>query len=321
MYKIIYTGELEKVAGKAVFGATMKALLAEDKDVVYLDADLMNSVGTGGLETQFPDQAFDVGIQEANMAGLAGGLAAVGKKPYIHTFGCFASRRMFDQVFISIAYAQLNARVIGSDPGVTAAYNGGTHMPFEDICLYRAIPNATVIETTDAAMAGAILRQTKDRPGVTYIRLSRKNLPAIYEPGSTFEIGKGNVLRDGKDVAFIVAGLLVAEALKAAEELEKEGISAAVIDMFTIKPLDEALTLEYAKKTGAIVTGENGNIVGGLGAAVAGFLSGNRPTPVVRTGVQDRFGQVGAQNFLQEEYGLTAKVLIENAKKAIALKG
>ena len=194
-------------------------------------------------------------------------------------------------------------------------------MPFEDICLYRAIPNATVIETTDAAMAGAILRQTKDRPGVTYIRLSRKNLPAIYEPGSTFEIGKGNVLRDGKDVAFIVAGLLVAEALKAAEELEKEGISAAVIDMFTIKPLDEALTLEDAKKTGAIVTGENGNIVGGLGAAVAGFLSENRPTPVVRTGVQDRFGQVGAQNFLQEEYGLTAKVLIENAKKAIALKG
>ena len=148
MYKVIYTGELEKVAGKAVFGATMKALLAEDKDVVYLDADLMNSVGTGGLETQFPDQAFDVGIQEANMAGLAGGLAAVGKKPYIHTFGCFASRRMFDQVFISIAYAQLNARVIGSDPGVTAAYNGGTHMPFEDICLYRADRKSTRLNSS-----------------------------------------------------------------------------------------------------------------------------------------------------------------------------
>ena len=169
-------------------------------------------------------------------------------------------------------------------------------------------------------MASAILRQTKDRKGLTYIRLSRKNLPAVYEPGSTFEIGKGIVLRDGKDVAFIAAGLMVAEALKAAGELEKEGISAAVIDMFTIKPLDEALTLEYAKKTGAIVTGENGNIVGGLGAAVASFLSENYPVPVVRTGVHDRFGQVGSQDYLQEQYGLTAAVLVENAKKAIALK-
>lgn len=320
MYKVIYNGEMEKIAGKAVFGETMKALLAEDKDVVYLDADLMNSVGTAGLEVQFPDQAFDVGIQEANMAGVAGGLSAVGKKPYIHSFGCFASRRMFDQAFISIAYAQLSARIIGTDPGVTAAYNGGTHMPFEDICLYRAVPGSTVIETTDSAMASAILRQTKDRKGLTYIRLSRKNLPAVYEPGSTFEIGKGIVLRDGKDVAFIAAGLMVAEALKAAGELEKEGISAAVIDMFTIKPLDEALTLEYAKKTGTIVTGENGNIVGGLGAAVASFLSENYPVPVVRTGVHDRFGQVGAQDYLQEQYGLTAAVLVENAKKAIALK-
>lgn len=320
MFKVIYNGETEKKAGKAVFGSVMKELLAEDKDVVYLDADLMNSVGTAGLEVQFPNQAFDVGIQESNMAGLAGGLSAVGKKPYIHTFGCFAGRRMYDQAFISIAYAQNNARIIGTDPGVTAAYNGGTHMPFEDICLYRAVPNSTVIETTDAVMAGAILRATKDRKGLTYIRLSRKNLPAVYGEGSTFEIGKGNLLRDGKDVTFIVAGLMVAEALRAAETLEKEGISAAVIDMFTIKPLDEALTLEYAKKTGAIVTGENGNVVGGLGAAVAAYLSETLPTPVIRTGVLDRFGQVGAQPFLQEEYGLTAAKLVENAKKAMALK-
>lgn len=320
MYKIIYNGEMEKVAGKKVLGVTMDELLASDKNVVYLDADLMNSSGTAGLEKKYPQQAFCVGIMEANMAGVAGGLSAVGKKPYIHTFGCFAGRRMYDQVFMSIAYAKNKCVVIGSDPGVTAAYNGGTHMPFEDISLYRAIPEATVIDCTDAAMAGAILKQVKDRPGLTYIRLGRKNLPAVYEPGSTFDIGKGIVLRDGTDVTFVVAGLLVGEAMKAAAELESEGISAAVIDMFTIKPLDTALVAEYAKKTGAIVTGENGNVVGGLGAAVASFLAETNPTPVIRTGVLDRFGQVGTQDFLAKEYGLTSVELVANAKKAIAMK-
>jgi transketolase len=320
MFTCIYNGEKEKKTGKSVFGETMQKIISEDPKAAYLDADLMNSIGTWGLEEKFKKQVFQCGIQEAHMMGVAGGLAAVGMKPFAHTFAAFASRRAFDQVFISIAYAQNSVRVIGSDPGIQAAYNGGTHMPFEDICLYRAIPHATVIEFTDAAMTASLLQVMKDRPGFTYARMGRKNSVAVYSKDSTFEIGKGNVLRDGNDVTFIACGMMVAESMKAAIELEKEGISAAVIDMFTIKPLDEDLVASYAKQTGAIVTAENGNYVGGLGAAVATFLSETCPIPVMRIGIKDLFGQVGSVDFLAEFYGLTAKDLKDAAKKAIALK-
>lgn len=320
MFTCIYNGEKEKKTGKSVFGETMQKIISEDPKAAYLDADLMNSIGTWGLEEKFKNQVFQCGIQEANMMGVAGGLAAVGMKPFTHTFASFASRRAFDQVYISIAYAQNSVRVIGSDPGIQAAYNGGTHMPFEDICLYRAIPHSTVIEFTDAAMTASLLPVMKDRPGFTYARMGRKNSVAVYSEDSTFEIGKGNVLRNGNDVTFIACGMMVAESMKAAEELEKEGVSAAVIDMFTIKPLDEELVASYAKQTGAIVTAENGNYVGGLGAAVATFLAETCPIPVMRVGVKDLFGQVGSVDFLAEFYGLTAKDLIGAAKKAIALK-
>ncbi len=320
MFRCIYNGEKEAKAGKSVFGATIREILETDPQAVYLDADLMNSIGTAGLENAFPDQAIQAGIQEANMMGVAGGLSAVGKKPFAHTFAAFAARRCYDQVFIPIAYAKNNVRIIGSDPGVTSAYNGGTHMPFEDICLYRAIPHATVIEFTDSAMTASLLPALKDRPGLTYCRLSRKNCVAIYSEDSTFTPGVANVLRDGADVTIIACGMMVAEALQAAIALEKEGISAAVIDMFTIKPLDEAKVLEYAKKTGAIVTAENGNIVGGLGAAVAAYLSETHLTPVVRVGVKDEFGQVGTPEYLAEVYGLTAAEIISAAKKSIGLK-
>ncbi len=186
--------------------------------------------------------------------------------------------------------------------------------------LYRAIPHATVIEFTDSAMAGALLPLLKDHPGLTYGRLSRKNCVAVYSEDSTFEPGKGNLLRDGTDVTIVACGMMVAESLKAADLLEKEGISAAVIDMFTIKPLDEALIAEYAKKTGAFVTAENGNIVGGLGAAVAASLSESSPKPVIRVGVKDEFGQVGTPDYLAGVYGLTSKEVIEAAKKAISMK-
>jgi len=320
MFKCIYNGEKEAKAGKNVFGETIRKMLEEDSQVVYLDADLMNSIGTSGLENSFPNQVIEVGIQEANMMGVAGGLSAVGKKPFAHTFASFAGRRCYDQVFISIAYAKNNVRVIGSDPGITSAYNGGTHMPFEDICLYRAIPHSTVIEFTDSAMTAALLPVLKDRQGLTYCRLSRKNCIAIYSEDSTFEPGNATVLREGKDITIIACGLMVAESLKAAQELEKEGISAAVIDMFTIKPLDEVKVLEFARKTGAVVTAENANIVGGLGAAVAGYLSESQPTPVIRVGVKDEFGQVGTPEYLAEIYGLTSAEIISAAKKAISMK-
>ena len=320
MFKCIYNGEKEKTAGKNAFGATIKKMVQEDSKVVYLDADLMNSIGTYGLDTDYPDQIVECGIQEANMVGVAAGMSAAGMKPIVHTFGSFAGRRVFDQAFMSVAYAKNNVIIVGSDSGINAAYNGGTHMPFEDICLYRAIPETLVIDVTDSAMLTSILPDLKDRKGLTYLRICRKNCVAVYSEDSKFEFGKANVLRDGKDVTFIAAGLMVATALEAAEQLKAEGIDAAVIDMFCIKPLDEAVVLEYAEKTGAIVTAENGNVVGGLGAAVSECLAENRPTPVQMVGIRDRFGQVGTVDYLAETYGLTAKDMVEAAKKVIARK-
>lgn len=320
MFKCIYNGEKEKAAGKNVFGATIKKMVQGDSKVVYLDADLMNSIGTFGLDKDYPDQIVEVGIQEANMVGVAAGMSAAGMKPVVHTFGSFAGRRVFDQAFMSVAYAKNNVVIVGSDSGINAAYNGGTHMPFEDICLYRAVPEATVIDVTDSAMLASILPGLVENKGLTYVRICRKNCVAVYSEDSTFEQGKANVLRDGKDVAIIAAGYMVSEALKAAEELAKEGIDAAVIDMWCIKPLDEACVLDYAKKCGAVVTAENGNVVGGLGAAVSELLGENLPTPISMVGIRDRFGQVGTVDYLAETYGLTAAKVVEEAKKTIARK-
>lgn len=320
MFKCIYNGEAEKEAGKNVFGATIREMCAADPDVVYLDADLMNSIGTFKLDKDFPNQIIECGIQEANMVGVAAGLSSVGKKPIVHTFGSFAGRRVFDQAFMSVAYAKNTAIIVGSDSGINAAYNGGTHMPFEDICLYRAIPETVVIDVTDSAMLASILPDLKERKGLTYLRICRKNCVAVYDKGSKFEIGKANVLREGADVVIFAAGLMVAKALAAAEELKAEGINAAVIDVFSIKPLDEATVLDYAKKCGAVVTAENGNVLGGLGAAVTELLSEKCPTPVKMVGVRDRFGQVGTVDFLAEEYNLTSADVCAAAKAAIVMK-
>jgi transketolase len=227
----------------------------------------------------------------------------------MHTFGPFATRRCFDQLFLSIGYANLTAKVIGSDAGVSAAHNGGTHMPFEDIGLMRLIPNATVLEMSDHIMFEDILKQISEKPGLDYIRIVRKSMIQIYEEGSTFEIGKGNVLRDGTDVTIVASGIMIKEALDAADILEEYKISAAVIDMWTIKPIDTDLLKTYNAKTKLVVTAENHNIIGGLGSAVLEALD-TEQTIVKRIGVQDRFGQVGTQDFLQEEYGLTSKNIV-----------
>lgn len=318
---IIYDGSMDKAPYKSVFARVMDELLAADRDVVYLDADLMNSFGTLGLVGKYPGRAVDVGIAEANMMGMAGGLSAGGKKPYCHTFGPFASRRSFDQSFLSIAYAGNSVRIIGSDPGVTAAFNGGTHMPFEDVALMRAVPMATVIDVSDATQLEAMLWDTKDREGLTYIRTTRKTYPALYSADHPFAIGMGEVVRNGKDITIVAAGLMVGEAMKAAGLLEQKDIQARVVDMFTIKPLDVALVLACAQETGAILTSENHNIVGGLGEAVASALMENGMcVPFARHGVEDRFGQVGPQDYLQQKYGLTAEVLAERAERLVAKK-
>lgn len=320
MIDLAYTGKNDELTIKDSFADVLKQLFEEDPDVVYFDADLMNSMGTYKLSKQYPDKCIDCGIQEANMIGVAAGASALGKKPYVHTFGPFAGRRCYDQVFISVGYAKNNVRIIGSDAGVTAAYNGGTHMPFEDIALYRAIPEAMIIDVTDQTQFMAAIRQTKDRPGVTYIRCPRKNCVKVYGPNTTFEFGKANVLKEGADCVIIACGIMVAEALEAAKLLETKGINVAVIDAVTVKPLDNETVLAYAKKCGAVVTAENANIIGGLGSAVCECVCDNAPVPVKRVGVQDLYGEVGDVPFLKKRFGLTAEVIVEKVKEAIAAK-
>ncbi|MDR0722766.1 MAG: transketolase family protein [Treponema sp.] len=309
---IVYDGSMDTEVYKNVFGRVMEDLCKEDPDVVYLDADLMNSFGTYGLWQRNKRQAINCGVSEANMIGIAAGLSAGGKKPYVHTFGPFASRRCYDQTFLSIGYAGNSVRVFGSDPGVTAAFNGGTHMPFEDMALMRAVPQSTVIEISDGVMLEKLMRLTKDRPGLTYFRTTRKAYPKVYSPDHPLSIGKGEVLREGTDLTIIACGLMVGEALKAAKLLEDQGTRARVVDMFTVKPLDTELLIRCARETGRIITAENHNIIGGLGDAVgAALLENGVPVKMRKIGVKDEFGSVGPQDYLMDHYGLSAAHLVQ----------
>lgn len=320
MLKIVYDGSMDTVAFKDVTGKVIPEILERDADAIYLDADLMSCIGTYKYAQAHPDRAINCGISEANMIGTACGLSLAGFKPLVHTFGPFASRRVYDQIFLSGGYAKNNIAVIGTDPGVTAMYNGGTHMPFEDVALYRAIPGATVVDISDAAMLADILNQFIDMPGVKYLRVGRKIAAKMYEAGSKFEIGKGIMLREGGDVAIIASGIMVHEAMQAAKKLSAEGIEAAVVDMFTIKPLDAELTVRLAKQTGAVVTAENHNKIGGLYSAVCDTLAAAAPTPVEYVAVEDEFGEVGPQPYLQQRFGLTAERVYEKAKAAVKRK-
>ena len=320
MIKVIYNGENAAVAVRDRLAAAMGELMAADERICYLDADLMSSIGMSRGAKQYPERVIDCGIQEANMIGVACGLSAVGKIPFAHSFGIFASRRCFDQLFLSAAYAGNSLRVIGSDAGVCAEYNGGTHMPLEDITLIRAIPGSRILDISDGEMIYDIIKKTAYMDGFTYIRTPRKASRALYAEGSEFTIGKGSVVKEGSDVTIITSGIMVAEALEAAKLLSAQGISAAVIDMFTVKPLDEALVLEYAEKTGCIVTAENHNATGGLGGAVAELLAQKRPTVQEFIGVGQRFGEVGPMSYLKEQFGLTAEDIAEKARRAIARK-
>lgn len=319
-YRINEVFEPEKVAMRDIYCSTLMDMTENDNRVVVLDADLANSIGIRPFAKKYPERFFNCGIQEANMMGIAAGLSATGKIPFAHTFAPFATRRVMDQIFVSIAYARLNVKIIGSDPGITSAYNGGTHMPFEDMAVMRSIPEMIVLEPTDATMFENLLRQLKDIYGAAYVRMERKNPYAIYKPGSTFKIGKGIVLREGKDVTVIASGIMVKEAIDAAVILQNEGISAKIVNMFTWKPIDIELILQCAEETGAIVTAENHNVMCGLGEAVTGVVSQAKPVPVEFVGVNDRFGQVGPQHFLRSEYKLTADEIVVKAKKVIERK-
>ena len=308
--QIVYTGELDSRQFKNVIGETIEAIMQEDDKVVWLDADLQSCSGTNKGKG---DRYINCGIAEANMLGIAGGLSASGMKPYAHSFGCFASRRAYDQAFLACGYAGNPVTVVGTDPGITAAFNGGTHMPFEDMALYRALPEATVFDITDVPMLVDVLHQAKDMPGVKYIRVPRKTSCQVYADGSKFTPGKGVVIRDGSDAVIIASGIMVHEALQAAKALEAEGISVAVIDPITVKPLDEELVREYANKTGLVVAAENHNKIGGLTSAVQDAIAGIG-CKFGCVAVEDEYGEVGPQDYLRERFKLTSDHIVELIK-------
>jgi len=303
---------------RAVYAQTLIELAEKDERIVLLEADLMKASGTGVFKNIFPERTFNMGVAEANMVGVAAGLSAGGKIPFADTFGCFAARRTYDQFFISGNYARLNVKLVGTDPGVASEYNGGTHMPFEDMGIMRNIPKLIIFEPCDPVSLKKLVQKSAYHQGCTYMRLHRKPVTLIYPEDEEFELGKGKVLKDGTDVTLIATGaIMVAEALKAYEILKEDGISAAVIDMHTIKPVDKELILYYAKKTGCMVTCENHQVMNGLGSAVAETLAENYPVLLSRIGVRDEFGEVGKIDFLLERYQLTAGHIVSAAKATI----
>ena len=318
--KIVYNGELNPRLCKDVLGETIAKIVNADENAIYLDADLMSCISTLKWAKANPERAVDCGIAEANMAGVAAGLAVAGFKPIIHSFGTFASRRIYDQIFLSGGYAKNDITVIGTDPGVTATMNGGTHMPFEDVALYNALPGATVIDASDPVCLISVLKQCQNRPGIKYIRVGRKQLARIYADGSELEIGKAVTLREGTDAVIFAAGLMLHEALQAAASLEAQGVSAAVVDCFTIKPIDADAIEAWAKKCGAVVVAENANRHGGLYDMILEVLAERCPVPAAVVAVEDEFGEVGTQGYLQERFGLTAAHIEEQVRAVLARK-
>ncbi len=312
---------------RAVYADTLIELAKDDPRIMVLDADLMKANGTLAFKNVYPERAINVGVAEANMISIAAGLAAEGKQPFAATFACFASRRAFDQFFISCAYAKLPVKLVGSDPGISAAYNGGTHMPFEDIGIMKMVPGLDIVEPSDPVSLKALVKVLAASPKPAYLRLHRKAVAPIYPEDETFGLGKGKLLREGRDLVIVALGaIMVPEALRAADLLAKEGISAAVIDALSAKPIDAEMILLWAEKTRAVVTVENHQISGGLGSAVAELLAenvghGNAPGPAVRfarVGIMDQFGEVGTQDWLQRHFGLTAENIAAKAHNLVS---
>ncbi|MDR0466632.1 MAG: transketolase family protein [Deltaproteobacteria bacterium] len=305
---------------RAVYCAALMEMAEKDGRIVAIQADLTGSHGMKPVAEKFPDRSFNVGVAEANMAGVAAGLAAAGKIPFIHSFATFATRRCFDQIAISICYAKLNVRIVGSDPGVGAELNGATHMALEDVGIMRTLPGMTIFEPVDAVQLRAALPVLTHQDGPAYIRLFRKKAESVFQAGHQFRPGRAELLRDGGDVAIIAAGVCVFEALVAAERLVASGIRARVLNIHTVKPIDAQAVVEAAAETGAVVTAENHSIIGGLGSAVAEVLAEEHPAPLVRIGVRDRFGEVGRQDYLMQTFGITAADIENAALKVVRRK-
>lgn len=295
-----------------VFTNTLIELISENDKIVVLDADLAAASKFEKIKKEFPNRFIDAGIAEANMMGVAAGLSLRGFIPYVHSFSPFATRRCYDQLYLSGGYAQTNIKVYGSDPGVCAAKNGATHTTFEDIALMRMIPNSMIFDPADGFQLRWLIKELSKRPGIQYIRANRKAVPDIYDEKSTFSIGRGNLLKSGKDVLLISMGETLKSALDASEILEQKGISVSVIDMFTIKPIDRELIIKESKNKKLIVTYENHSINNGLGSSVAEILAEiGSNIALRRIGINERFGQVGSLDFLKQEYGLTKENVVK----------
>jgi transketolase len=307
-------------ATRDAYGEMLAQLGEENKDIVVLDADLSGSTKTAIFAKKFPERFFNMGIAEANMVGTAAGLAAAGKIPFVSTFAIFAAGRAWEQIRQSVAYPKANVKIVPTHGGVTVGEDGGSHQSVEDIAIMRAIPNMTVIVPADAADTRGAVAAAAAHKGPVYIRLGRNKVPSVFPDDFQFVLGKGCELSKGTDMTFITTGIMTAQALQAASLLEKEGISARVVHIATIKPLDQDIILTAAKETGAIVTAEEHSVIGGLGSAVAELLAEHHPTLIKRVGILDRFGTSGKAEELLKYFGLTPEDLVEAAKEVLAKK-
>ena len=306
--------DVKKVATRDAYGKALAALGAEHENLVVLDADLANATKTQTFQKAFPERHFDCGIAEANMICVAAGMSTTGLVPFASSFAMFASGRAFEQVRNSIGYPHLNVKIGATHGGISVGEDGASHQCCEDFALMRSIPGMTVICPADGVEAEAAVKAAYEMDGPVYLRFGRLAIPVFHEEGFNFQIGKGEVLRDGTDVAIIANGLLVYEAIQAGEKLAEMGINAMVINMATVKPLDEELVLAAAAKCGKVITCEEHSVIGGLGEAVCSLLSEKLPTPVRRIGVNDEFGHSGPAAALLKQFGLSAEHIVEVAK-------
>ena len=311
----------KKIATREAYGKALAALANTNENVVVLDADLSKSTKTADFKAVAPERFFNMGIAEGNMMGVAAGLSTCGKVPFVSTFAMFAAGRAFEQIRNSICYPKLNVKVCATHAGLTVGEDGASHQAIEDISLMRSVPNMVVINPADDIETEAAIKAVAEMEGPCYVRLGRMAVSRVNDEANyNFVIGKGITLAEGNDVAIIATGIMVEAALEAKEELAKEGINARVINIHTIKPIDEELIIKAAKETGVIVTAEEHSIIGGLGSAVAEVVSENCPVPVLRVGVKDTFGESGKPNELLEKYGLILKDIVNKVKEAIKLK-
>jgi len=305
---------------RAVFSSELDRLMESDERIVVIDSDLAKANGTLFLRDKYPERAFDVGVAEQNMASVAAGLSSYGFIPFITSFCPFATRRICDQIAISIAYAKQNVKIVGSDPGVSAELNGGTHMSLEDIGVLRSIPSMVIFEPVDAVQLKKAMPKIVEYDGPVYLRLFRKAQPQIFNDDYEFDLFKADVIKEGTDVTIAASGIMVGESLKAEEILRQKGINAEIINVHTIKPIDSDTILKSVAKTGCIVTAENHNIIGGLRSAVAEVICEKCQVPLRSVGVEDIFGEVGKLEELKAKFGLTAENIVSKTLEAIEAK-